>query len=314
MRSGDLSTVLLVPAPAHVLALLALSLDVLARGARVTFLARGLGLDLPLRASVRAQLAADALAAATPFRVGSDPAKIAVMSFHGIGVGAAGALLLGEMAMEATALVACGLAIAAGLGGMRWVAIGLFGYAAIVLSVGLLALLLVRAPDGEPPGLWPRVGLGVARWRALGDAITQFRTQARALRSLPARWIAAAQGATAIHIAARLAVLPALVLPSVGAAAATPDLVTELVLRPFFVLYATALLPPPGGGGAVEVAFAAVLSGTLGAAGLAAALIWWRVYTFYLSAAVGGVMLLLPSDTGRSTDRHRVFSAPGQGA
>jgi hypothetical protein len=79
-----------------------------------------------------------------------------------------------------------------------------------------------------------------------------------------------------------------------GTASLPPGGATELVLRPFFVLYTTALLPPPGGGGGVEVVFATLLGGVLPDAVLASALVWWRVYTFYLGAALGALVLLGP--------------------
>jgi hypothetical protein len=94
------------------------------------------------------------------------------------------------------------------------------------------------------------------------------------------------------------------------------------VLRPFFVLYTTALLPPPGGGGGVEVVFATLLGGVLPDAMLASALVWWRVYTFYLGAALGALVLLGPGvaapwRSGASEDRERSGSGtterPGRG-
>jgi uncharacterized membrane protein YbhN (UPF0104 family) len=96
-------------------------------------------------------------------------------------------------------------------------------------------------------------------------------------------------------MAARVSILPILVLAFAHLDIPSGSGVFEaVVLRSFFVLYATALLPPPGGGGGVEFTFAAVLSGTLGPNALAATVLWWRLYTFYLSAAVGGLLLFLP--------------------
>ena len=96
-----------------------------------------------------------------------------------------------------------------------------------------------------------------------------------------------------LRMACRLAVLPLLVTPLL-ADPPSAALLGDLILRPFFVLYATALLPLPGGGGGVELTVAAALAGVLAPATLGVTLLWWRVYTFYLSALAGGLMLLRP--------------------
>jgi uncharacterized membrane protein YbhN (UPF0104 family) len=123
-----------------------------------------------------------------------------------------------------------------------------------------------------------------------------FRAHSSRLCELPARRMLGTAICTGAHIAARLAILPILVLPLLGGTAGSGTTRwVELVLVPFFVLYATALLPPPGGGGGVELTFAALLTGSLGVAALPATLLWWRVYTFYLGAACGALLLLAPA-------------------
>jgi uncharacterized membrane protein YbhN (UPF0104 family) len=169
------------------------------------------------------------------------------------------------------------------------------GYAAIVslASIAALALLRMPSPD-EPPRSWVRLRLGAQRWENARRAIAEFKIQARRLSTLPALWTIGVVLATVVHIGARLAVLPTLALPLFAATAGSAPPLADMVLRPFFVLYATALLPPPGGGGGVEVTFAAALGDTLGPGALAATVVWWRIYTFYLSAALGALTLIPP--------------------
>ncbi len=293
--ASDLASALRVPWPAHLVALLVVALEVTARGARVWCVARGLGVPLSLAGAVRAQLAGDALGAVTPSRVGVDPAKLTVYRRHGVRTGVGGALILAELGSEAAVLTLCSAVIALAASGMRWVALGLFGYAAIITSAGVAALVLFRTPGTDPPRLWSWLHLGPGRWASLRRTIEEFRTNAKRLRSVSPRWGLAVVGVTILHMAARVAILPILVLAFAGVGPPSGSGVFEaVVLRSFFVLYATALLPPPGGGGGVEFTFAAVLSGTLGADALAATVLWWRLYTFYLSAAVGGLLLFLP--------------------
>jgi uncharacterized membrane protein YbhN (UPF0104 family) len=292
---GSLESIALVSWSSHVLAAAVMVLEVLARGMRLVCVARGLGHALPLRAAVRAQLAGDSAAALTPARAGSDPAKLAVLHRNGVRAGPCGALLLGEMWAESLVLIACATSIALFADRLRWVALGLLGYAAIVSLASLAALALLRAPSSnDPPRGWSRLRLGAERWQDARRAIAEFRIHAKRLSTLPAFWTFGVALATVVHIAARLAVLPILALPLFTATEVTDPPLANVVLEPFFVLYATALLPPPGGGGGVEVTFAAVLGDTLGPAAVAATVVWWRVYTFYLSAALGAIALLFP--------------------
>ena len=284
-----------LPARAHLLAAGAFAVDLLARGTRVLLVARGLGLPLTLGTSVKAQLAGEGLGAVTPSRVGADPAKIWVLRRDGMGVGSCGALLVAEMGAESLVLLLSAAVILLGPWS-PWLGAGLAAYALVVSSVGIAAFLVSRASDTDPPSLWLRLGLGAGRWAALRRATREFRADTTRLRNLRAPWVAGVLGATVVHMVARVSVLSLLVLPmlAAGAASLPPGGATELVLRPFFVLYTTALLPPPGGGGGVEVVFATLLGGVLPDAVLASALVWWRVYTFYLGAALGALVLLGP--------------------
>ena len=90
--------------------------------------------------------------------------------------------------------------------------------------------------------------------------------------------------ASFVHVAIRLTVLPALVLTSVASAPLAP-----LALWPLGFLYGAAVVPAPGGGGAVEVAFRAALGHAIPGQLFAAALIWWRFYTFYIYILLGAV-------------------------
>ncbi|MFP4624557.1 MAG: hypothetical protein ACLFRX_10295, partial [Gemmatimonadota bacterium] len=101
------------------------------------------------------------------------------------------------------------------------------------------------------------------------------------------RTLGAVGAATAVHILARFAILPALAWGQVHG-----EGMAALIGWPFFLLYGGALVPSPGGGGAVEAGFAVALGGLLDSTYLAGLLIWWRFYTFYLPAILGGLVLL----------------------
>ena len=90
--------------------------------------------------------------------------------------------------------------------------------------------------------------------------------------------------ASVVHVGIRLTVLPALVLTSVPSVPLAP-----LALWPKGFLSGAAVVPVPGGGGAVEMAFRATLGDAIPPQLLAASLVWWRFYTFYIYIALGAI-------------------------
>lgn len=308
-----------LPLQAHLLALAAYLVDLVARGVRVSLVARGLRLPLTLVTSIEAQLAGEAAAAVTPARIGADPAKIAVLRRDGSPIGSCGALLIAEMSAESAVLLLSALVILVGPWD-AWIAVGLAGYAVVVSFAGIVAFFASRASESDPPRFWRWLRLGRARWEGLRHTSREFRADTTRLRRLSPSRTVAILAATCVHIGARVIVLALLVLPlaSIGSVTLPPGGLEELVLRPFFVLYATALLPPPGGGGGVEIVFATVLGGVLPEAALASTLVWWRFYTFYLGAALGALLILrlrwyaprrpTGDDTDSSRETSRSFS------
>ena len=180
----------------------------------------------------------------------------------------------------------------AGLGVVAWISLqadlsfqaltGIVPFQAHLLALG--AFLLSLAGRGA------RIALLA---RGLGGGLTlrgarRFRSKARALTRLERNTMVGVLLVSLVHVLARLAILPFLVL---GAVPGTP--LAPLVAWPLLLLYTGSLLPPPGGGGAVELAFTAALGPALDGAALAGTLLWWRLYTFYLGALVGGIVLFL---------------------
>jgi uncharacterized membrane protein YbhN (UPF0104 family) len=119
----------------------------------------------------------------------------------------------------------------------------------------------------------------IQRWFA------QVRATVDSVKHVDVRWAAASYLMSAVHVAMRLCVLPALVL---GAGAKAP--LAPLALWPLGLLYGAAVVPAPGGGGAVELAFRAALAGVIGPSLFAAALLWWRFYTFYIYIVLGAIV------------------------
>jgi uncharacterized membrane protein YbhN (UPF0104 family) len=299
-----------LPLRTHILALSLFSLEILARGVRVFIISRGMGLPIPLRLTTAAQVAGDAVGTITPARVGADAAKIGVLTRSGVRVGPCGAILLGEMAFEVLALVLSAAAVAVFATDHRWVALGLLGYAGIVSVTGAMAVVVTKLPGDEPPRLLGWLRVNPAHWVTLRRIAAEFRERSRELLKLSPMHLVGAFAAALVHIGARLMIIPVLAWPLVvgdgavagamvggaavtGAAAAADVPWAEWILIPYFTLYATALFPMPTGGGGVELTFASLMEQSLPGATLGLVLVWWRIYTQYLAAGVGGLTLAI---------------------
>lgn len=289
---GDIARHL--PLHVHLLAAGTFLLDYACRGLRLSWLADGLGDRLSLAGALRAQFGGQAAGAVTPARTGTEPAKILLLSTEGMAMGTVGAVMVGEMIAEVLVLVAVAAGISLLLPGARVVALAALAYAGVVTLTMVLSLSLARLPeDRDAPRILASLGLTEDRWENLQETAIDFRGRAAELRHLPARVTTGVLGLSLVHVLARLAVLP--ILAGTGAAAMVWG---PLLAWPLLLLYGGALIPSPGGGGVVELGFAAGLDSVLPAGDLAGTLVWWRVYTHYLGALVGGGVLLLQSVRG----------------
>jgi uncharacterized membrane protein YbhN (UPF0104 family) len=290
VRAGaDLTAVLgLLPAHAHLLALVATVADYLGRAARISLLARGVGHRVRFSTALAASLAGEGAGAVTPSKAGAPAAKIALFTRDRMDVGTGGAVLVGETLSEAFALLPLGLLAVLFLPGGRTGAYAALGFAVLVAVATVALYWVARLPLRDAPGWWTRLGLGERRWRVVRVVARRFRHRSRALEHLRPGILAGVGVATVIHLAGRLAVLPALAVGHVHG-----QDVAELVGWPFILLYGGSLVPTPAGGGAIEAAFAATLTSVLGSGHVGGMLVWWRVYTFYAPALLGGAILLI---------------------
>ena len=280
---------LAIPARAHLVAGGLVAVEVLSRALRIWVLARGVGVPLAFRTAVRAQLAADAAGAVTPSKVASDPTKLWVMGAQGGSLGGRGGVLLGEMLYESAFLLMVAGTLLVATPVAAAIPAAILSYVAVVLLLGGLAVWGASWAGGDPPWWWTRLRLSPARWQGLRRQGGHFLVYSKRLKAMSVPGVLAASAATLTHMAARILVLVGLLVAWVGV---PEEGLMELVLWPFGLLYLGSLLPPPGGGGILELSFAAALGNTLSDTVLPAALLWWRMYTYYLPAALGGLVLM----------------------
>jgi len=279
-----------LPLQAHLLAIAAVLIEILTRSWKITWSAKAAHIELKFVTALRTTLAGDFGASITPARSGAEPARFLVLAEAGVPTSSALVVLFAELFLEALSLATVVIVVAIVFrhaGVVLGALVGVVGaYAGFVLGVAAVAMALARKPVREIAPVWARrIGLGGRRWGVIERWLAQVRTTVDSVRHIDFRWALGSYTMSVIHVAMRLCVLPALVL---GAGAMAP--LAPLALWPLGLLYGAAVVPAPGGGGAVELAFRAALAGVIGKSLFAAALLWWRFYTFYIYIVLGAVV------------------------
>ena len=285
-RAGSVIT---LPPRAHLFALAAVSIEILTRSLKITWSAKAAHIKLGFVTALRTTLAGDFGASITPARSGAEPARFLVLAEAGVPTSSAFVVLFAELFLEALSLATVVVIVAIVFrhaGVVLGALIGVVGgYATFVIGIAATAVVLSRRHVGDAAPIWAvRFGMGGRRWDVIQRWFAQVRSSVDSVKHIDYRWAVASYTMSVIHVAMRLCVLPALVL---GAGANVP--LAPLALWPLGLLYGAAVVPAPGGGGAVELAFRAVLAGVIGPALFAAALLWWRFYTFYIYIVLGAV-------------------------
>ncbi|HEV8448377.1 MAG TPA: lysylphosphatidylglycerol synthase transmembrane domain-containing protein [Gemmatimonadaceae bacterium] len=279
-----------LPLQAHLLAIVAVLVEILTRSWKITWSAKAAHIELEFFTALRTTLAGDFGASITPARSGAEPARFLVLAEAGVPTSSALVVLFAELFLEALSLATVVIVVAIVFrhaGVVLGALVGIVGtYAGFVLGIAAIAMAMARKPVREVAPRWARrVGLGGRRWLVIERWLEQVRTTVDSVRHIDFRWAFGSYTMSVIHVAMRLCVLPALVL---GAGAVAP--LAPLALWPLGLLYGAAVVPAPGGGGAVELAFRAALAGVIGKSLFAAALLWWRFYTFYIYIVLGAIV------------------------
>jgi glycosyltransferase 2 family protein len=281
---------IVLPPRSHLLAIAAVVIEITTRSWKITWSAKAAQIDLKFFTALRTTLAGDFGASITPARSGAEPARFLVLAEAGVPTPSALVVLFAELFVEALSLATVVIVVAivfrhAGI--VLGALVGVVGaYAGFVIGIAVIAVVLSKRHVNDAAPVWARrLGLAGRRWVVIQRWFAQIRSTVDSVRHIDLRWAVASYTMSVIHVAMRLCVLPALVL---GAGANAP--VAPLALWPLGLLYGAAVVPAPGGGGAVELAFRAALAPVIGPSLFAAALLWWRFYTFYIYIMLGALV------------------------
>jgi uncharacterized protein (TIRG00374 family) len=278
---------------AHLLLLAAVGLEILFRVLKISFSARAIGIDLPLSVTARTVLGGDFAAAITPSRSGAEPARFLALTEARVPVAGALLVLFLELFIEMLSLAIIAIVMAVVFREsstmMKSLTITVTLYAAGVLGAGALAYSLAKTRTSGPAPRWTRwLGLRAGGWHRVQHALGQLRFGLDSLLSANRTLMLISLAFSVVHVAFRLVVLP-LVVYSYRPAESVP--VGPLILWPLLLLYGAAVAPAPGGGGMVELAFKLSLGSAIPARLLAASLIWWRAYSFYIYIVLGALAM-----------------------
>ena len=273
----------------HLLLLGAVAVEILCRVFKMVLSARAIGIHTPVGVAARTVMGGDFAASITPSRSGTEPARFLVLTEAKTPVASVLLILFLELFLEVVSLAL--LAIVFGIawrhesGMIRGLLATVAVYALGVLGTGGLAVWVARrGANGPPPALVRLAGVNAGVWRRIQLSLRSLRGSLGSLRRAHAGLMGAALALSVLHVLARLLTLPIIVY-TYGERAS----LSALVLWPTVLLYGAAVAPAPGGGGVVELAFKAALGGVLPARLVAASLIWWRVYSFYIYIAIGAI-------------------------
>jgi glycosyltransferase 2 family protein len=286
---AEQGTMAALPLSGHLLALLVVALEILARVVKLQLSAAALDIPFTFMVSLRTILGGDFAAGITPSRSGSEPARFLVLSESGMPAASAVLLLFMELLLEVVSIAVIAILLATVFAGSGPIIGGVLvvaaGYAAFVFGVAAVGLTLARRRSRGPTPGWARmIGFNAGRWRTVQRGLRQFRHGATAVRAAHNGVLSAALAFSILHVALRLAILPVILF-----AFNTEVELAPILLWPLALFYGGGAAPAPGGGGLIEVGFKAALDSVIPAALFGASLIWWRFYSFYIYVLLGAV-------------------------
>jgi uncharacterized membrane protein YbhN (UPF0104 family) len=249
--------------------------DIMVRAERLRLLTGGQA-SMTQWGAVRTNAIGDAASAITPARLGGEPARFLGLTRSGIAAPVAVVALGVERIVDLGLAGAVTLAIAGILGARGFGDVGEYASrfaspAVLPWLVGVLVVLVVAGAVAIR--LRHRVPRGIHE---------PLRAALQHARDLSPARLGGALALTAASMAARVAILPVLLLGygPVG------DLVTAAI-GSFALIYAQLLLPTPAGAGGVELGFVVGVSPLLSTGAVAGLLLTWRVFTVGIPAGLG---------------------------
>ena len=278
-----------LPLAGHLLAIGMMTVEVCSRVLKLYYTAVALHIPFSISGAFRTNLGGDFGAGITPSRSGSEPARFLILSEARMRPAASILLLFMEMLLEVISMLVIAIVLSLAFPNAGRIVGGVFivavGYSAFVVVLGFAGFALSKRASGPPPR-WARfVGLNADRWRRIQAGLRELRDRVATVRTANRGMLAWASLLSVMHILARVAVLPMIVMSYDRTVEVAPLLLWSLA-----IMYGANAAPAPAGGGLIEFVFSSSLGGIIPAQYFAATLIWWRFYSFYALILLGAIV------------------------
>jgi uncharacterized protein (TIRG00374 family) len=258
---------------AHLICLVLVATDLLARAWRIQWIMAGLKLNLTLKDAFVLNTFGDAANSLTPLRIGGEPARLAGMLRTGVPMTAAVLGITLEAVVSRLMLAAAVVWLAWQFAPAWWVSVGpQLRSSAHAVWPWIVLLLLAGALFW-----WYTRRVVSPMTRRMRRSMTRVRVYWRRMPRWP---LAVAMPLSLVGIAARVALLPVLAL-----SLAAPPSISLLIFGSFTLLYSQMVLPTPSGAGVVDLGFMAGAAGEL--TGNGSLLLAWRFYSTGLGVLLG---------------------------
>jgi uncharacterized membrane protein YbhN (UPF0104 family) len=258
---------------AHLICLLLVAIDMLARVWRIQWIMAGLKLDLTLKDAFVLNIFGDAANSLTPLRIGGEPARLAGMLRTRIPITAAVLGITLEAIVSRLMLAAAVVWLGWQFAPAWWVSVGPQLWASANAAWPWIVLLLLAGALFW----WYTQRVVSPMTRRMRRSMTRIRVYWRRMPRWP---LLVGMLLSLVSIAARVALLPVLALSLVD-----PPPISLLIFGSFTLLYSQMVLPTPAGAGVVELGFMAGAAGELGGNG--SLLLAWRFYSTGLGVLLG---------------------------
>jgi uncharacterized membrane protein YbhN (UPF0104 family) len=261
---------------AHLLCVLFVVLDMVARAWRIEWLLRGTGTRITFSQAIEINAVGDAACAVTPMRIGGEPARLWGMLRAGVPASAAFVAISVEI-LAAWPVILVAAVVLSWLFAPEWLAAAVPRLRAAAAHAWIWIVLVVLASVLA----WV-VARRAARHAALAHARRSIRRVRVYWRRMPASPVAASVPMTAVNLLTRTGMLVAL-----ASAASSGMALGPLFFASFVLLYAQLILPTPSGAGVVDLGLLGGAAGEIGGA----TLLWWRLYSSGIGVLLGAAFV-----------------------
>ncbi|HWZ58845.1 MAG TPA: lysylphosphatidylglycerol synthase transmembrane domain-containing protein [Gemmatimonadaceae bacterium] len=262
---------------ANGLCIVLVAVDYIARTWRMQCLAAALHTRTRFVDVVTLNAVSDAASAVTPLRAGGEPVRFFGLVHAGLSASNAIAVMAVEGIIEWLIVAAIGLGVGLRFGPEWWRSVSrtlvphLHHALPWAIAFSVVGVLIWLAAQRLLPKLTIHVG-------------TTLKESLRLAVRMPVWAILVTVVFTAVHIVARLAILPV-----VMATADVPPDFGPVIVGSIALLYGQSFVPTPSGMGAVELGFLGGAAGGYTGSDSAALLLLWRFYTTLTGIALGFV-------------------------